>query len=84
MCWLLTRTEEFTITKYKTRRPLWRRTTDKETSMWSLQVTLHFFENQKKNLGAFEVCKQKQIWNNTELYRILWDSLNSLGFFGID
>ena len=78
-----TDTGEFTITKYKTRRPLWRRATDKETSMWSPQVTLHSFEKQKKTFGAFEVCKQKQIWNNTELHRILWDSLDSFRFFGI-
>ena len=78
-----TDTGGFTITKYKTRRPLWRRATDKETSMWSPQVTLHSFEKQKKTFGAFEVCKQKQIWNNTELHRILWDSLDSLRFFGI-
>ena len=80
---LVLNTGGFTITKYKTRRPLWRRATDKETSMWSPQVTLHSFEKQKETFGAFEVCKQKQIWNNTELHRILWDSLDSLRFFGI-
>ena len=80
---LVLNTGELTITKYKTRRPLWRRATDKETSMWSPQVTLHSFEKQKKTFGAFEVCKQKQIWNNTELHRILWDSLDSFRFFGI-